>query len=293
MKLFEDLPSQNTPITAENLNQIKDNLVVVSATEPTGDNREKVWIQKGKNLFNPKTDIEGVNKYRSYMDGILTDANDFYSFRIKVEPNTTYTASSDLVYSSWHNLCFFDEKMNVISGNIFTGENKTFTTPTNCNYITIAVHNTYTWFQLEQGTIATAYEEYVEPKIYVKNGNDVYEEFISKDNLDNYSTEEQKTGTWIDGRYLYRKVITYNQYLNKDIVISIPHNIENFKTLVKISANMEWEDGFYPFPTHYENQQNEIVVNSIDKTNINITSYGENWGAQTLYFILEYTKTTD
>ena len=45
MKLFEDLPSQNKPITAENLNQIQDNLVVVSATEPTGDNREKVWVQ--------------------------------------------------------------------------------------------------------------------------------------------------------------------------------------------------------------------------------------------------------
>ena len=49
MKLFEDLPSQNRPINAENLNQIQDNLVVVSATEPTGDNREKVWMQ-------PKTD---------------------------------------------------------------------------------------------------------------------------------------------------------------------------------------------------------------------------------------------
>ena len=49
MKLFEDLPSTNSPINAKSLNQIQDKLVIVSSTEPTGDNREKVWIKPDEN----------------------------------------------------------------------------------------------------------------------------------------------------------------------------------------------------------------------------------------------------
>jgi hypothetical protein len=65
MKLFEDLPSQNTPFTAENLNQIQDNLVVVSATEPTGDNREKVWMQKTNNA--QKIYVLNNGKYEEFI----------------------------------------------------------------------------------------------------------------------------------------------------------------------------------------------------------------------------------
>ena len=45
---FENSPSTNTPINANNLNKL--NNVVISETEPTTG--EEVWIQKGKNYIN-------------------------------------------------------------------------------------------------------------------------------------------------------------------------------------------------------------------------------------------------
>ena len=85
MKLFEDLPSTNTPINAENLNQIKDKLVVVSSTEPTGDNREKVWTQKGKNLYNPQN---------AYVTGNLSQNIGLIYRDIKVGQPYTFSATN-------------------------------------------------------------------------------------------------------------------------------------------------------------------------------------------------------
>ena len=189
MKLFEDLPSTNGPITAENLNQIQDNLVVVSGTEPTGNNREKVWIKKGKNLLNPqkyiyqryiyadKTTLDG------YENGLATDW-------IEVMPNTTYTLSGG-------NRCRYQlksaEEVITFGGGDATTGKITFTTLADTKYVRFAVYDYYNAsitypslpnVQLEQNSTATAYEKYVEPKIYVKNDNDVYEEFIKRQRVD-------------------------------------------------------------------------------------------------------------
>ena len=107
---------------------------------------------------------------------------------------------------------------------------------------------------------------------------------------DDYSTEEIIVGKDYDGQPVYRKVIFYNQYILKDTLIAIPHNIQNLGEVIKCDAMMKWNNTNYPFPTHYQNQTNEIVVNSIDATNINITSYGENWGDYIIRFTLEYKK---
>lgn len=173
MKLFEDLPSTNRPITAENLNQIQDNLVVVSVTEPTGDNREKVWIQKGKNLFDKNSLFTG---YRFGSDGLLF-ADSAYSSTdyISVKSNTIYTVNWQM--ETRECVCYYDETKTFISRNTATSP---FTTPTNCKYIRASRISTgINTAQIEQGSTATEYEEYIEPKIYVKNDNDVYEEFIN------------------------------------------------------------------------------------------------------------------
>jgi len=44
--------------------------------------------------------------------------------------------------------------------------------------------------QIEQGSTATEYEEYIESKTYILNNNNAYEEFMKKQE-EIYSIEEQ------------------------------------------------------------------------------------------------------
>lgn len=96
MKLFEDLPSTNTPITAENLNQIQDNLVVVSSTEPTGDNREKVWMQntETEQKIYVKNDNDVYEEFyrKEDINDLITTQN-FTSSEITVATNSFKTSS--------------------------------------------------------------------------------------------------------------------------------------------------------------------------------------------------------
>lgn len=268
--------------------------LIVSATEPTGANRKKVWMQKGKNLFN-KNDI--AKGYGFLATGELTtNSNLFVSTEyLPVNSSVEYTLGNS---SSIDRLviCEYDSSKTFIKRNIILNSSTlTITTTSTTKYIKLnSVISALDTLQLEQGSTATSYEAYIEPKMYVKNDNDVYEEFISKENmLEKYSTEETKIGTWINGKPLYRKVITYNEYITKNILVSVSHNITNLENIVKCEAILQWSNNFYPFPTHYQNQENEVVVNSIDSSNINFTSYGDNWGEHVIYFTLEYTKTTD
>lgn len=203
MKLFEDLPSQDTPITAESLNQIKDKLVVVSATEPTGDNREKVWIQKGKNLFNKNNAII----LNGFLDNNLARLGIAQNDRIIVIPcmgNTTYTISKSVVTSSFRVACYENDTLpilttvatdynvaNLIKNN--SSKSITITTSNNAKYLFIhygkvttdadILEESFNSIQVEQNSTATEYEDYIEHKIYVLNDNGVYEEFISKEDI--------------------------------------------------------------------------------------------------------------
>lgn len=202
MKLFEDLPSTNTPITAENLNQIQDNLVVVSATEPTGDNREKVWMQKG-NLYNSAS-----NKSGYYLDssGVET-TNNAWSLTeyIPIKPNENYEIIGVTVVGTAPYCAYYDSNKGFISS--FKNSNGIIKTPSNAYYVRFSIN----------GADITNFGFNICSKIYVKNDNGVYEKFISKDNLVDYSTEEQRIGTWIDGKPLYRKVIIGNITSNANI----------------------------------------------------------------------------
>ena len=114
-----------------------------------------------------------------------------------------------------------------------------------------------------------------------------------------YSTTEQVVGKWIDGRTLYRKVIVYhpNEIIgsaNTTTNISIPHNIANFKQIVKASMVNE---GGYVFPTIGSSTGSTITlsdtITKVDTTNINFRIINNAWPAVHFYIILEYTKTTD
>lgn len=112
-----------------------------------------------------------------------------------------------------------------------------------------------------------------------------------------YSTEEQRIGTWIDGKPIYRKVIPF-KFSSSANKLSINHNITNLGYAIKAY-------GFIPgsvenrfIPQFYYNMDTiySITIYHISSTTINIF-YGDyaknNLNTNQCYIIIEYTKTTD
>lgn len=171
------------------LTTIKQEGIIVSATEPTTD-RRKVWMQKGKNLFNGNftsgyTLNSTTGKNESSSNYIVT--NNF----AEVEANTIYTISinSNLeMLANGPRVCEYDENYNMIKCLFNTGLTYTFTTSSNTKYIKFSERfnsandiTTNIQVMLEQNSTATSYEEYIEQKIYILNDNNVYEEFMKKE----------------------------------------------------------------------------------------------------------------
>lgn len=174
---FQNLPSTSTPITAENLNKLND--VKSSANQPSTG--EKVWIQKGKNLLNKNEMGTGNIIYPDTTAEILNPDQKAYTTNwIPCNPNTQYTASGGN-RERW--------QFKNASGTITFAEGYTITTPADAKFMrwygyyddnNTGISNVN--LQIEQGSIATSYEPYIEPTIYVKNNNGVYERFYNKQN---------------------------------------------------------------------------------------------------------------
>lgn len=177
--------------------------IIVSPTEPV-TNRRKVWMQKGKNL---------VNKWykNEYYDNetiqIVPNGEFVRTDYIKIEPNTDYILSnSENNLYGWINV--FDKNFNFLERLNYNNLLSSFkTTNENAEYIIANIYYRDTpnlnWIQIEQGVTATPYEAYVEPKIYIKNNNDVYEKFIEKEEDTGWQDVALKSGS---GTLRYRKI---------------------------------------------------------------------------------------
>jgi len=208
---FKNLPNTDTPISAENLNAIQDNVeneindssVVASPTEPTGLDRKKVWMQKGKNLFD-KNNANILNAATSGDTGKIVTNNNMKLIYVPCKPNTTYT--SQKIQGQNNNLSYTKELPKVgvgFYGRVLnmTGTTCTITTGADAKYLVLVILNlevetsltleqVLNSIQIEQGSTATQYEPYVENKIYIKNDDDVYEEFMKKEEIQStYSTD--------------------------------------------------------------------------------------------------------
>lgn len=288
----------DTPLSAHILNLMQTNIeqeinnssIVVSPTEPQA-NRKKVWMQKGKNLLD-----------NSLIDSSITADTSKYVY-LKLKPNTAYTLSTtvsknlnntaDVFLISGHNTSGTTNENGAWNGNART------IISDSSGYLTVAYRkqSTSKWsdlstylFQLEQSSTATSYEAYVEPKIYVLNDNNVYEEFIKKEeNI--YSIEEKKIGTWIDGKDLYRKVVQVNspsQVTSSEIIYSLPSN-----------CNIKKLDGFlisnskvkYNLNSYFAS--NDFIYTLVQNNGYNVAMKTSNTayiGSKVL-LIIEYTKT--
>lgn len=105
--------------------------------------------------------------------------------------------------------------------------------------------------------------------------------------LNTYTTTEQQIGLWL-GKPLYRKVLsTTGQYGND---LQIAHSITDLKRVIHIDMSASNDLG-----TTYSinNTTFDLQINKIDGTYVyaNVSSGFSSWG--TIYYILEYTKTSD
>jgi hypothetical protein len=113
--------------------------------------------------------------------------------------------------------------------------------------------------------------------------------------LNTYKTTEQKIGTWIDGKPLYRKVINITSYypngISADSQVTFQHNISNFDALINAKIIRAGSN-----PLEYKSLRyiQYITDNARNEFNIYASNYGMGISSnQTLYLIVEYTKTTD
>ena len=177
---FENLPSTNTPLIASNLDKLND--IKVSATEPnTG---EKVWLQKGKNLF------DGILRQGNHVNTTTTNRL-CNSNPIKAKGGVHYTVSTNLpdtysvklmncVSNALDATIINDGSWGHTSANVYCGQDgylKVLVKKDDDSNLTPSTVSNY-HFMVEQGSTATAYEAYIEPEIYTKNNNNVYEKLL-------------------------------------------------------------------------------------------------------------------
>lgn len=150
--------------------------IIVSPTEPQTD-RRKVWIQKGKNLFNGQI----ANRC-----GLSEDGTTYETLSRATTDFIPISANSNCCFSGavFKMVCIYDNDKNFISSLNGSLVN-TFSAPSNAKYVRLAFDNTvdYSNLQVEYGTEATEFEEYVNPTIYIKNDDGIYEEFIKKEEI--------------------------------------------------------------------------------------------------------------
>lgn len=190
-----DSTSATNGYTAEYIN---DHSVVVSAVEPSGSARKKVWKQHSKNLFN-KNNANVLNAYLN-ISYVIASNNDEKTIYIECKPNTTYTISKAIGTPANSNRFRVGTTSVLPANNVSllnyvyynTGTDVTsitITTPATAKYLCVycwATDNTSTLeqmlasIQIEESTEATEYEPYAEDKEYILN-NGAYEEFINNE----------------------------------------------------------------------------------------------------------------
>lgn len=112
-----------------------------------------------------------------------------------------------------------------------------------------------------------------------------------------FSQTERRVGTWIDGKPLYRKVVSVpSQTLTASL--DVAHGISNLGYVVNAHGYMKYNDASYIFGGYTKNTNNDdfyATIVSINQTNIRL-SFSQ-WYYSSLsqggYVVLEYTKSND
>lgn len=108
-----------------------------------------------------------------------------------------------------------------------------------------------------------------------------------------YSTTEKVVGTWIDGKPLYEKQITFTISFSNVVVGSIYYGESpDLSTLIS-NIDKVFADSQHSFFEVSDKTRNFIGFNYIDNTKV-LNCYAQNAGSNlTAKVIIQYTKTTD
>ena len=113
-----------------------------------------------------------------------------------------------------------------------------------------------------------------------------------QDNVDQYSTSETKVGTWIDGKPVYRRVVTGTKVSGTNLQISASW-VGDIDTLIRFDGTLRSLSNYnYPLQ-RYENSSmyTLLTMNRVEKY-ISVTSSTGNYSNGKVVIIIEYTKTT-
>lgn len=120
---------------------------------------------------------------------------------------------------------------------------------------------------------------------------------VSLSEIENaYSTEETRIGTWIDGKPLYRKVLSYTiSNADTSYRILMPHNSNIIVVNIdgRIMGELEGTQILFTVPTGSVISgtfQSLLVYNN---NGLAFATTNSMFVGATLYAIIEYTKTTD
>ena len=106
-----------------------------------------------------------------------------------------------------------------------------------------------------------------------------------------YSTEETRSGTWIDGKPLYRKVFNVKSastvYAEEPISDTL-----HIDTLVSITGGLLHENGDNKLPVNFSNAGN-FITTYIKDDKLTMYLYPSAYAGRPTIVVLEYTKTTD
>ena len=252
-----------------------------------------MWFRWSNNLLDKSKFI--FNKSLNVDTGTINVSTSGNWYAIEEYIDFKQYAGKTVSLSSRLTVAFYDSNKKYISS-IVARINPTGIVPTNAVYIRADVYKDYyDVVQLEIGNTPTEYQPYVEPQIFIKNSNGVYEEFIKKSE-EVYSTEETKIGTWIDSKPLYRKTIVDTTFRTDFYFIA-----NDIKQFVNQYGYVQRKD--YPNSCQFINSRAgtnmsiQFLASSID-SGIQI-DWGSNWkeNYSTLFnkiiITVEYTKTTD
>ena len=126
------------------------------------------------------------------------------------------------------------------------------------------------------------------------DSNGYTQEYIN--NLHTYSTTEQRIGTWIDGKPIYRKVL--NPTVSGTGYLQYSHGISNFSHIVKAYGYFLRNSDTISWQVINRGASDAETAYGFDICDITDTIYhllvGTNFtNVKNCYVILEYTKTTD
>lgn len=119
---------------------------------------------------------------------------------------------------------------------------------------------------------------------------DNIENAIDEAKLDTYSTTEIKIGTWIDGKPLYRKVITGTFASATESIANI---ITGYDKVIKYNGTITTPSGYITQIPEYTSSTNYCYFVLNTSNNYATLTIPSSFVGETYILIVEYTKTTD